>query len=134
MFFATNLADFLACQHLTALDLAEAAGEIERQYYDDPGLELLRTLGLRHEQAYLHDLQRQGLTVVQIPTDIPWTDAAALTREAMLKGADAIYQATFIDGEWGGRADFVVRVAIPSDLGAWSYEAIETKLARSTKA
>lgn len=134
MFFATNLADFLACQHLTALDRAEAAGEIERQYYDDPGLELLRTLGLRHEQAHLRDLELQGLTVVQIPTDIPWTDAAALTREAMLKGADAIYQATFIDGEWGGRADFVVRVAIPSALGAWSYEAIETKLARSTKA
>src|SRR6266542_1183140 len=115
MFFATNLADFLACQHLTALDGAEAAGEIERQYYDDPGLELLRTLGLKHEQAHLGDLELQGLTVVKIPGDIPWADAAALTREAMLKGAAAIYQATFLDGQWGGRADFVVRVETPSN-------------------
>src|SRR5262249_41192646 len=57
-----------------------------------------------------------------------------LTRAAMIERADAIYQATFIDGKWGGRADFVMRVETPSDLGAWSYEAVETKLARSTKA
>jgi len=60
------------------------------------------------------------------PTLRPWARGYA-------QGAEAIYQATFIDKKWGGRADFVVRVAIPSDLGAWSYEAIETKLARSSK-
>jgi predicted RecB family nuclease len=134
MFFATNIADFLACHHLTTLEQAAAAGEIEREHYDDPGLELLRTLGMKHEQAYLRELELQGLRVVQIPTDIAWVEGAALTREAMVRGADAIYQATFIDGDWGGRADFVSRVATPSDLGDWSYEAIETKLARSTKA
>lgn len=45
-----------------------------------------------------------------------------------------MYQATFQEGEWGGRADFLVRVDQPSDLGSWSYEVVETKLARSTKA
>ena len=48
--------------------------------------------------------------------------------------ADAVYQATFLDGAWGGRSDFLVRVNKPSALGAWSYEVVETKLARSTKA
>jgi len=135
MFFATNLADFLACRHLTSLDLAEAAGEIQRDFYDDPGLKLLEELGLRHEQAYLTELESQGRAIVAIPTEgISWADAASLTREAMRNGAETIYQATFLDGDWGGRADFVVRIETPSELGTWSYEAIETKLARSTKA
>lgn len=135
MYFATNIADYLACRHLTTLEQAADAGEIERDFYKDPGLELLRTLGLKHEQAYLNELQQRGLRVVQISTEqTTWAEAAALTREAMVDGVDAIYQPTFVDGEWGGRADFVVRVEMPSDLGVWSYEAIETKLARSTKA
>ena len=47
---------------------------------------------------------------------------------------DAVYQATFLDAPWGGRSDFLVRADAPSALGAWSYEVVETKLARSTKA
>ena len=37
--------------------------------------------------------------------------------------------------EWtiAGYPDFLVRVASPSDLGAWSYEPWDTKLARHTK-
>jgi uncharacterized protein len=52
----------------------------------------------------------------------------------MVQGADVIYQATFIQEPWAGRADFLIRVETPSELGAWSYEVVETKLAKSTKA
>ena len=51
----------------------------------------------------------------------------------MRAGADVIYQATFSRDGWRGRADFLVRVDEPSDLGAWSYEPYDTKLARSAK-
>lgn len=135
MFFATDVANFLACRHINTLDRAADAGEITRDFYDDPGLKLLKELGLRHEQAYLSQLQSQGRTVVTIPIEkILWSEAADLTREAMHEAADAIYQATFLDGAWGGRADFLIRVSTPSALGDWSYKAIETKLAHSTKA
>jgi uncharacterized protein len=83
MLFATDLANFLACRHLTTLDRAAAAREITRDLYDDPGLKLLRELGLRHEQAYLAELQSQARTIVTIPTkDLQWSDAADLTRAA----------------------------------------------------
>src|ERR1051326_541360 len=135
MYFATDLANFLACRHITTLDRAADAGEISRDFYDDTGLKLLKELGLRHEQAYLSELQSQGRTVVTVPTEnSPWSDAADLTREAMRQGVDVIYQATFMNRDWGGRADFLVRVATASALGDWSYEAVETKLAHSTKA
>jgi hypothetical protein len=41
MFSPTSIADFLACQHLTALNRAEAAEQIKRPYFPDPTLELL---------------------------------------------------------------------------------------------
>lgn len=134
MFSASDVATFLACHHLLTLDRAKAAGQIEKPYFYDPGVELLRELGARHEQAYLRHLVDQGLDVANISTDVSWAEGAAQTIEALRRGASVIYQATFQSGPWHGRSDFLLRVPKPSLLGAWSYEPLETKLARSTKA
>jgi predicted RecB family nuclease len=133
-FSATDIANFLACHHLLTLDRAEEAGEIQKSFFYDPGVELLRELGLRHEQAYLRHLtDTLGLQVVRIPTDVSWADAVSRTIEAIRGDADVVYQATFQDGVWRGRADFLIRVNRPSTLGGFSYEVVETKLARSAK-
>ena len=95
---------------------------------------MLRKLGLEHEQKYLDELKGLGLRITEISTDTLWSVAAEATREAMAEGVDVIYQATFLQEPWGGRADFLRRVETPSGLGDWSYEAVETKLAKSTKA
>src|SRR6266478_529725 len=135
MFSPTSIANFLACQHLTALDRAEAAGEIKRPFFANPGLDLLVKLGLAHEETYLRVLaEEQNLAVAKIPSDIPWKDAGAQTVDAIRGGAEIVYQATFLSEQWQGRADFLIRVDKPSALGRWSYEVVETKLARSTKA
>ena len=53
----------------------------------------------------------------------------------MRRGVDVIYQGTLqIGSQWLGRADFLRRVSVPSSLGVWSYEPVDTKLARSVKA
>ncbi|MDF2780918.1 MAG: helicase, partial [Geminicoccaceae bacterium] len=41
---------------------------------------------------------------------------------------------TLAHGRWRGRADFLQRTAAPSDLGPWSYEVVDAKLARQTRA
>jgi uncharacterized protein len=133
MLSATAIANFLTCQHLTALDRAEAAGELKKEFFPDPGLELLIRLGLEHEQAYLKTLREEGLGIVEISTEMSRTDALAATNAALRAGVDVVYQPVFQDGDSYGRADFVKRVDKPSDLGNWSYEVIEAKLARSTK-
>ena len=51
----------------------------------------------------------------------------------MRAGAGIIYQATFVQGDWRGRADFLERVNQPTELGAWGYEALDAKLARAEK-
>jgi predicted RecB family nuclease len=135
MFSATEIANFLACRHIATLDRAEERKQVTKPFFNDPTIDLLRQLGLDHERQYLRQLtEKDSLTVVQIDVNSSWAAAADETTQAIHRGADAIYQATFLDGPWGGRSDFLIRVNKPSCLGAWSYEVVETKLARSTKA
>jgi uncharacterized protein len=135
MFSASEVANFLACHHLVALDRAQAAGQIQRPYFRDPGIELLQELGARHEQAYFRRLaDTQGFEITEIPANVPWAAALALTLNALCRGVTVVYQAAFQNGPWNGRSDFLIRVQKPSALGPFSYEPLETKLARSTKA
>ena len=58
----------------------------------------------------------------------------ARTRAAMQDGVEVIYQAAFADPDgWVGFADFLLRADEPSNLGAHSYEAYDTKLAKHPK-
>ena len=105
MFSASDVANFLACHHLLTLDLAQAAGQIEKPFFHDPGIELLRELGGRHERSYLgHLAEAQGLEIVKIPTSMPWAEATAHTVNVLRRGASVIYQATFQNGPWHGRS------------------------------
>lgn len=133
MLSATAIANFLTCEHLTALDHAKAAGELEKDFFPNPGLELLIRLGFEHERAYLQGLRDEGLEIVEILTEASRADAVAATIKAIHAGVDVVYQPIFLDGDSYGRADFIKRVDKPSKLGNWSYEVIEAKLARSTK-
>ena len=135
MFSATDVANFLACHHLLTLDRAQTAGQIKKPFFNDPGIELLRELGAKHEQAYFRHLaDTQHLEIAGIPTNVSHAEAAAHTVDALRRGVSVLYQAAFQHGPWHGRSDFLLRVEKPSALGVWSYEAIETKLARTTKA
>jgi uncharacterized protein len=135
MISATDIASFLACLHTATLNRAESKSEIVKPFFKNAAVELLRKLGLEHEQRYLRELaQKGGLAIAQIDVNGRWEDAVAQTVRALHEGVDAVYQATFLDGRWGGRSDFLVRVNKSSALGSWSYEVVETKLARSTKA
>src|SRR5438874_1378549 len=59
---------------------------------------------------------------------------AAHTLAAMREGHDIIFQAGFFAPPFFGKADFLRRVEKRSRLGDWSYEAVDTKLARTAKA
>ena len=134
---ASDLTGFLNCAHLTQLELRVEDGELERPKRDDPELKVVTRRGELHEQAYLEQLERGGRRVVRIEAGIENLDAhrgaQARTLQAMREGADVIYQATFFDETWLGYADFLERVERPSEIGDWSYEVVDTKLARKAK-
>jgi uncharacterized protein len=144
VFAATDLVGFLACEHLVGLELGAIAGLVAKPVRLDPEIDLIARRGIEHEARYLAGLEDGGCRVTRIDPgghDAPLQDrlprlraAAAATAEALRRGDDVIYQATFFDGRWLGLADFLLRVDRPSALGEWSYEVVDTKLARHVKA
>src|SRR3989442_12728530 len=131
----SDLNDYVECPHLTTLALEVSRGERERPFLADEHAELLRRKGELHERAYLDRLRADGRQIVEITLGEPWDfDAAARqTAEAMRAGAEIISQATFVDGRWRGRADFLLKTARATRLGAWGYEPLDAKLARAEK-
>ncbi|WP_256840726.1 TM0106 family RecB-like putative nuclease [Ornithinimicrobium cryptoxanthini] len=128
---ATDLTTHLGCAHATTLDLQLARGERERPEDGvDEQLQLIFTKGLQHEQGYLGALRDRGLEVVEIAARGSHAEREVATVEAMYAGAQVIYQAAFAAGSWVGVADFLLRVDRPSELGDWSYDIADTKLAR----
>lgn len=130
---ASDLVGHLNCRYLTALDLAAAKGEIAKPSIWDPVLEILAERGAQHEKAYVEHLQSTGLAVTAIDGVGVEPAAVEKTIAAMKAGAPIIVQGALMSGRWSGRADVLRRVETPSVLGAWSYEPVDTKLAKETK-
>ncbi|WP_137823020.1 TM0106 family RecB-like putative nuclease [Pseudomonas sp. D(2018)] len=135
LFSASDICNYLECQHLTATDLIHLVSPLEKAADSDEN-RLIQEKGLEHEAAYLDHLRQQHLTVV----DIAASGAGSLderverTRQAMEQGVDILFQATLRDGMYIGHADFLRKVPHPSVLGDYSYEVIDTKLAKAPKA
>ena len=130
---ATDLGRFLACRHLTGLDVEVAFGKRKKPpKYPDPFLELLINRGLAHEKDYTGKIEKGGSPVLDL-TEFGGADAVARTLEAMKAGQPAIAQGALAADGWYGRPDFLQKVDKPSSLGPFSYEAIDTKLTRETR-
>src|SRR5262245_23480725 len=132
----SDLANHLACPHLTQLELLVQRGLMERPHVDDAWGEVIMRKGNEHEAAYLARLEAEGLRIERMRTyddgDFDPGEARRLTEDAIRAGeADVIYQAYLTDGTWRGFADFLVKT--PVDTGAFVYEPVDTKLARSAK-
>lgn len=136
---ASDLTDHLACDHLTQQKLAMARGERGRpRPVDDPHADLIRERGDAHEREWLQRLSSAAGGHVDVNAgpsrDRSELEAAALrTAEAMQAGAPLIFQAQLFDGRWQGRVDFLRRIDLPSALGHYAYEILDTKLARQLK-
>lgn len=135
LYSASDLANFLECEHLTWLDRLNLDSPMEKTQ-DSEDAELIQRKGLLHEKNYLQLLVESGLAVVDI-TQVVGNQATTqnkvnATIHAMKNGVDVIYQATFADDIYLGHADFLRKTNRPSLLGDFSYEVIDTKL--STKA
>ena len=127
----TELGVHLECRHATALALANAHGRGPGKHTGGEYETLIREKGELHEQRYLERLRAAGRQIVEIPLGADFADLARITERAMRDGIEVIYQATFAEDGWRGRADFLERVPMATALGDWGYEAVDTKLARN---
>lgn len=133
---ASDLVNFLACEHLTALDLKALNPESNLQKVGaDESTKLIQDKGFAHEKRYLQQLVEIERDVVDLSQLKGSLDAKLkATVNAMKEGKAVIFQAALQHDQFIGYADFLIRVDKPSQLGKFSYEVIDTKLARSPKA
>ena len=146
----SDLSNHLACRHLSSLNFRMMNGGPKPPKDDDELTEILQKYGAEHESRYLHALQKQleviGKSVVDLDVqrvaDSPYStneieQRAKAVAEAFKSGPNALYQPTFFqrngDLGWIGRADFLIPTDAPSDLGSYSFEPYDTKLARIAK-
>jgi uncharacterized protein len=132
---ASDLNAYLGCAHAISLTLRKLIDpqSLPNQAADDEEAKLIAEAGNEHERNYLQRLE--SLTqVIEISSHGSLEERTHATIEAMRAGAPIIYQAAFLHGSWHGFADFLRRVDEPSALNGWSYEPIDTKLAREPRA
>jgi uncharacterized protein len=128
----SDLGNFVACEHLAQLDLAAALGESKRPYFSNAYVDLIARKGDEHEKSFLEALRAEGHGIAEVGLGRNGGFAAAAEKTAaeMRAGSKYIYQAVFLTDGWHGIADFLERIDRPSALGDWSYQVLDTKLAR----
>ncbi len=128
----SDLATFLECPHASWLDTRNLTEKLDRKS-PSPVERLLWKKGLEHEGKYLDHLRSTGADVREIPRGTTLEKQAESTAEAISEGVDVIYQAAFLEEPWCGYADFLIRRDASSSLGRFSYEVLDTKLARTAR-
>src|SRR3954469_20736492 len=96
----SDVNNFIACDHRTALDLLRARGQLELRRIPRPDAELIAERGRQHEAAFLDRLRTAGCDICEIDTDAGTEAAARATSQAMRDGREVIFQAAFLDDGW----------------------------------
>src|SRR6476659_5671598 len=131
---ASDLSTHMSCKHATFLNLQLVKKIIPSPpVYDNPSLVALQQRGDEFEKDYISQLKNSGKTIIEIHKG-DTEEAVAQTLKAMKQGVDIIYQARLEQDTWNGWADFLIKVERPGKFGNWSYEVMDTKLSKETKA
>jgi predicted RecB family nuclease len=129
---ASDFYKFLTCPHWPWFERFASPEEQKLKRKLTSGEERRLDDGFAHERAVMQELT-SGQRVMELSTA---GDAMALyqaTLHAMEEGAEMIYQATLIDGDWHGRPDLLVRQEGASKLGNWHYVPADIKSSHELK-
>lgn len=141
VFSASDLVQSATCEYATLQVLDEKLGRLPRaEFIEDALLARASVLGDQHEQRVLEQFREKfgswnpethsGVYEVEPATSYTREELEAKHQEtiaALKAGADIVFQASFFDGHFHGRADFLVKTA-PGEFAVY-----DTKLARHAK-
>jgi hypothetical protein len=88
---ASDLSNYIACHHLSYMDLCAVEGKIQKPEYRDPLLTILQERGQLFEENDLQKLTDSGLTV-ENHFDASADSGLSRTIKSMFQGCDVISQ------------------------------------------
>ena len=132
LYSPSDLNNFISCKYHIRNDLvAKELNLKKREITAD--IELWRKYGDEHEAKYLKILQENNKPNITIDPKQSDKERFEATKDAIKKGFKLIYKAFFIDHDFRGECDFLIRVERKSNLGEYSYEVYDTKITKNLK-
>ena len=128
----SDLNNFVSCKYHAFNDLNEHVKKLKKK---DPSedMKLWRRYGDEHEAKHLKLLKEKYSNNITIDPKKSDEDRFNNTIDAIKKGFDLIYKAYFIEDQFRGEADFLIKTNVKSDLGDYSYEVYDTKVTKNLK-
>ena len=90
LFLPSDLTTFLACHHVSFLDVKSLSEDLTKKERDSSS-KLLQEKGIEHEKTYLQKLKIEGKSICEIDPNLPINDRIAKTIEALKDGYDVIW-------------------------------------------
>tara|TARA_B100000787_G_scaffold165297_1_gene149017 strand:+ start:234 stop:3689 length:3456 start_codon:yes stop_codon:yes gene_type:complete len=129
----SDLNNFISCKYIAKNNIRFLNKEIKKkpQTIDQ---EIRKKFGSEHEERHYKIFKEKYKSHKEINTEDGEEQRARETIEAMEKGLDFIYHAYFIEDNFRGEADFLIKIDTPSKKWKHSYEVYDTKVSRKIKA
>ena len=132
LYSPTDLNHFVACKYHIKNDLLADEKKLKKKKISS-NLQLRIKYGHEHEAKHFELFKKkynQNITINRKLTDEQRFEA---TKQALIKGYEFIYNAFFIEKDFRGEFDFLIKTNTKSDLGDYSYEVYDTKISKNLK-
>ena len=103
---AYSVLDFSQCKYKSWLDYIEKPKNYPKNI--DPWLEIIRKIGIEHEESYLEDLKKTE-DIYEIENNLDFSEKERQTDEAIKNGVKIIYQPFLKFKNYTGSPDFLVK-------------------------
>ena len=132
LYSPSDLNNFISCKYHIKNDLVAKELNLKKKEIT-ADVKLWRKYGDEHEAIYLKLLQENNKPNITIDPKKSDQERFEATKDAIKKGFKLIYKAFFIDKDFRGECDFLIRQEKKSDLGEYSYEVYDTKITKNLR-
>ena len=132
LYSPTDLNNFVSCKYHIKNDLLADEKKFKKREIS-ADLKLRIKYGIEHETKHFKLFKNKNNPNVTINNKLTDEKRFEATKQALTKGYKLIYKAYFIEKNFRGEADFLLRVNTKSDLGNYSYEVYDTKITKNLR-
>ena len=128
----SDLNNFISCKYIAKNNIQFLNKKIEKKG-ETIDQKIRKEFGIKHEEKIFKQFKEKYKSHAVITSNGDENQRAEETITAMEKGVEFIYHAYFVDKEFRGEADFLIKTNKASKKWKYSYEVFDTKISRKIK-